>query len=277
MIKNRKNKIILGVLAGAAVISLASVGFAQWQIGLVKNTDEKKLDVSVDTYAEETCYISVTTEDNPSINLGELKAIDKRDGVSFTTVEQTKASKLHIGIKDFTLAISNKNNKKTPSLTFKLEVDTTASTGKSLSTKIGKNDKFGRTEESVKTFIGLTQDIKLATFSDNSCFDVDTTSISGYSIFKLKEANKKFTFNWGSLFGNTDGTNGIIASGDNTPANFYQAKLDEVDKEAALTTEEEKLIKKLGMLSQVQSDLDAMASSLQDAKLKLTINFGFSE
>ena len=123
MIKNRKNKIILGVLAGAAVISLASVGFAQWQIGLVKNQDEKTLHVDVDTYEEETCYINVTTEDNPSINLGELEAVNKRDGVSFTKVEQTKPSKLNIVIKEFTLAISEKNATKKPSLTFKLEVD----------------------------------------------------------------------------------------------------------------------------------------------------------
>lgn len=275
MIKNRKNKIIIGVLAGAAVISLSSVGFAQWQIGLVKNQDEKKLDVYVDTYAEETCYINVTTEDNPYISLGELTAIDKRDGVSYTTVTQTKPSKLNITIKDFTLAISNKNDGKTPSLTFKLEVDTSVS-GKSLSTKIGTNDKFGRAEGD-KTFIGLKQDIKLDTFADNSYFDIDTTSVTGYSIFKLKEGKKDFTFNWGSLFGNIDGTNGIIARGENTPSNFYQAKLDEVDKDPKFASEEAKLIEKLGMLSQVQSDLDAMQTSLKDAKLKLTINFGFGE
>lgn len=274
MIKNRKNKIILGALAGAAVISLASVGFAQWQIGLVKNQDDKTLHVDVDTYAEETCYINVTTEDNPSINLGELKAIDKRDGVSFTTVKQTKPSKLNIVINEFTLAISEKNVEKKPSLTFKLEVDANQ-TGKSLSTKIDASDKFVRGLGD-KTFIGLKQDITLDTFTDNSCFDIDKSTVPGYSIFKLKTEKKNFTFNWGSLFGNVDGNNGIIADGNNTPSNFYQAKLDEVDKEES-STEEAKLIKKLGMLSQVQSDLDAMKTSLQDAKLKLTINFGFSE
>lgn len=268
MIKNRKNKIILGVLAGAAVISLASVGFAQWQIGLVQNEANNSIDVAVDTFAEDTCYLNVATVENAKIKLGELAASDKGNGVGY--VEETEKASLEVEITDFTLAISKINKTKTPSLTFKLSVEN-ESAGKSLTTTIGAVDIFGRTAGSA-TFIGLEQTITLDNFENPTCFTVDEKSVEGYSIYKLNNKFNKFKFNWGSVFGNADGKDGLIQSGRNTPASYYQAKINSVTGET-----EEALKNKLKMLNQVQKDLTAMHTALDGAKLKLTINFGFSK
>lgn len=267
MIKNRKNKIILGLLAGAAVISLASVGFAQWQIGLVKNEENKNIDVAVDTFSEETCYLNVTTATNAKINLGEVKAIDKGTGIGYEVVTNKEAN-LQITITDFTLAISNSNKDKIPSLTFKLSVDT-ESTGKSLTTTIADGDVFERT--GVGSYIGLEQTITLENFTKPSCFTLDE-SVKGYNIYKLNDNLKTFNFKWGSVFGNTaDTEKGLVTSGTYTPASFYQEKIT-----AAAGDTEEALKNQLRMLTQVQKDLTAMHSALDGAKLKLTINFGFS-
>lgn len=269
MIKNRKNKIILGALSGAAVISLASVGFAQWQIGLIKNEENKNIDVAVDTFSEETCYLNVTTAANTKINLGEVKAIDKGNGIGYEVVESNKAN-LQITITDFTLAISNTNNDKTPSLTFKLSVETEPA-GKSLTTTIAGEDVFERTP-GVGSYIGLEQTIKLENFKTPSCFTLDKT-VEGYTIYKLNDNLKTFNFKWGSVFGNTvDAEKGLVTGGTNTPASFYQNKIT-----AAAGDTEEALKNQLKMLNQVQKDLTAMHSALDGAKLKLTINFGFTD
>lgn len=269
MIKNRKNKIILGVLAGAAVVSLASVGFAQWQIGLVKNEENKYIDVAVDTFSEETCYLNVTTASNAKINLGEAKVIEKGKGIGYEVVESMEAN-LQIAITDFTLAISNSNKDKIPSLTFKLTVESQPA-DKSLTTTIADGDVFQR-KVGLSSFIGLEQKITLDNFENPSCFTLDKT-VEGYTIYKLNDNLKTFNFKWGSVFGNTaDAEKGLVASsGTYTPASFYQEKIT-----AAAGDTEEALKNQLRMLTQVQKDLTAMHSALDGAKLKLTINFGFS-
>ena len=271
MIKNRKNKIILGVLAGAAVISQASVGFAEWQIGLVKNEENKNIDVYVDTFSEETCYLNVTTAANAKINLGEIAGSKKGNGVGYE-INQKEEAKLEIAITDFTLAISESNHAKIPSLTFKLTVEPKPA-DKSLTTTIDDGDVFKRPAV-VSSFIGLEQNITLENFDSPKCFTIDK-SVKGYNIYKLNDTYKTFKFNWGSVFGNTaDVEKGLVTSGGTyTPATFYQEKIDA----AAGNNEEEILKNKLTMLSQVQQDLTAMHSALDGAKLKLTINFGFSE
>lgn len=267
MIKNRKNKIILGVLAGAAVISLASVGFAQWQIGLVKNSADSDINVKVDTYAEETCYLNVKTAKDATIKLGEITAYDKGNGVGY--VEETEKASLKVEIEEFTLIVSDKNITKTPSLTFNLAIDKSTPT-KSLTTNLtATDDKLGRNQGEY-SFIGLKQTITFSSFTDTTCFDAATNAPEGYKVFKLKSGLKKFEFNWGSLFGNTDVTNG-----DNSPATYYQTKISAVDTDTSLKTDEEKIFRKLEMLNQVQKDLTAMHSSLDGANLKLTINFSF--
>ncbi len=267
MIKNRKNKIILGVLAGAAVISLASVGFAEWQIGLVKHDAESKINVKVDTCAEETCYLNVKTALDASIKLGEITAYDKGNGVGY--VKETEEASLKVGIEEFTLIVSKENIKKTPSLTFGLAIDESTPT-KSLTTNLATtDDKFGR-DEGEYSFIGLKQTITFSSFTDTTCLEEATNAPEGYKVFKLKDGLKKFEFNWGSLFGNTDVTNG-----ENSPATYYQTKISAVDKDTSLTTDEAKIFRKLEMLNQVQKDLTAMHSSLDGACLKITITFSF--
>lgn len=269
MIKNRKNKIILGVLACAAVVSLASVGFAQWQIGLVKNEENKNIDVAVDTFSEETCYLNVTTAANAKIKLGEITASDKGNGVGYE-INQTEKANLEIAITDFTLAISDSNKGKTPSLTFKLAVEPEPA-DKSLTTTIAAGDVFER-QAGPSSFIGLEQNITLENFKNPKCFALDT-SVSGYTIYKLQDDYKKFKFNWGSVFGNTvDLEKGLVTSGTNTPVSFYQNKITSAGGDT-----EEALKNQLRMLKQVQDDLSAMKNALLNAKLKLTINFGFSE
>lgn len=283
MIKNRKNKIILGVLASAAVISLASVGFAEWAIGLVNKETNSTITVNVDTYKEETAYINVDiAKENNSLFLGEYSAKQTADGSSVDgigyKVVNEKSSKLDIKMDSFVMAISQANLAKFKGLKFEL----TANTGNSLTKAIEANDKFGRTADSKLSYLGFVQEINLTSLSDGAVstyFDVKTVD-DKYNVYTLKEKYLTLHFWYGSLFGNTDVTDqkGIVSPFDsttagsykNSPVDYYQDKINK----ATGSTETEKLEKKLEMLSQIQKDMDSMKNDVGNgANLNLKITF----
>ena len=281
MINKKKSKIIIGSMAGLMAISLASVGFAEWAIGLVNKETNSTITVNVDTYKEETAYINVDIDAaNNSLFLGEYSAKQTADGSSVNgigyKVINEKSSKLDIKMKSFVMAISKDNLAKFNGLKFEL----TANDGKSLTKTIEANDKFERNEGSKLSYLGFVQDINLTSLSDDAAstyFEVKTVD-DKYNVFTLKEEYLTLHFWYGSLFGNTDvtGKTGIVNPVDstsenfkNSPVDYYQDKIDG----APGGTETEILENKLGMLSQIKKDLDSMKADLNGANLKLKITF----
>lgn len=281
MINKKKSKIIIGSMAGLMAISLASVGFAEWAIGLVNKETNSTITVNVDSYKEETAYINVDiAKENNSLFLGEYSAKQTADGSSVNgigyRVVAEKPSKLDIKMNSFVMAISKDNLTKFKGLKFEL----TANEGKSLTKTVDANDKFGRTGPNV-SYLGFVQEINLTSLSDATLSDYFTlkTIDEKYNVYTLNEKYLTLHFWYGSLFGNTDvtGKTGIVSPFDsttvgnykNSPVDFYQAKIND----AAGTTETEKLENKLGMLSQIQKDMDSMKTDLNGANLNLKITF----
>lgn len=282
MINKKKSKIIIGSMAGLMAISLASVGFAEWAIGLVNKETNSTITVNVDTYKEETAYINVDIDAaNNSLFLGEYSAKQTADGSSVNgigyKVVNEKFSKLDIKMKSFVMAISRDNLAKFNGLEFELA----ANDGKSLTKTIEAKDKFERNTGSNLSYLGFVQDINLKSLSDGTVstyFDVQTVD-DKYNVYTLKEEYLTLHFWYGSLFGNTDVADqkGIVSPFDsktagsfkNSPVDYYQAKIDGATGE----TETEILENKLGMLSQIQKDMDSMKTDLSGANLNLKITF----
>lgn len=284
MINKKKSKIIIGSMAGLMAISLASVGFAEWAIGLVNKETNSTITVNVDTYKEETAYINVDIDEaNNSLFLGEYSAKQTADGSSVNgigyKVVNEKASKLDIKMSSFVMAISIDNLAKFNGLKFEL----TANKGNSLTKTIEANDKFERTSGSKLSYLGLVQDINLTSLQNETevkkYFNI-TPVDNKYNVYTLKEEYLTLHFWYGSLFGNTDvtGKTGIVNPVDstnaesykNSPVDYYQDKINK----ATGATETEKLENKLEMLSQIQKDMDSMQKDLgKGANLNLKITF----
>lgn len=283
MINKKKSKIIIGSMAGLMAISLASVGFGEWAIGLVNKETNSTITVNVDTYKEETAYINVDIDEaNNSLFLGEYSAKQTADGSSVNgigyKVVTDNPSKLDIKMKSFVMAISQANLAKFKGLKFVL---TTANEGNSLTKTIEANDKFGRIQDSNLSYLGFVQEINLTSLSDdtaNKYFNVKPVD-GKYNVYTLKDEYLTLHFWYGSLFGNTDvaSKTGIVSPVDsttsgnykNSPVDYYQDKIDK----ATGATETEKLENKLGMLSQIQKDMDSMKTDLSGANLNLKITF----
>ena len=281
MINKKKSKIIIGSMAGLMAISLASVGFAEWAIGLVNKETNSTIKVNVDTYKEETAYINVDiAKENNSLFLGEYSAKQTTDGSSVNgigyKVVADNPSKLDVKMNSFVMAISKDNLAKFNGLKFEL----TANAGKSLTKANDANDKFERAVSNL-SYLGFVQEINLTSLSDSSAniyFNVKLVD-DKYNVYTLKPEYLTLHFWYGSLFGNTDvaGKTGIVSPVDsttagsykNSPVDYYQDKIDK----ATGATETEKLENKLGMLSQIQKDMDSMKTDLSGANLNLKITF----
>lgn len=217
--KRNRNKIILGVLAGAAVVSLASVGFAQWQIGVLKKEDNSnKFNFTVDTVVSETAVLDIKLSTDNSIKIGETTVVSGKDGVN--TID-TLGGKLGVTVETFRIIIDDQHQ--LDNVTFSYTVGKTdPSMGRFQVTAGGGDDKFGRTESKTYNYLELANE---AITSENlvKYFSSNTADIPGHTVYNLKkeaENNpyKTLGFKWGDFFNHEE------------PSTFYNNEIGKAEK-----------------------------------------------
>lgn len=216
MIKSKKNKIILGVLAGAAVISLASVGFAQWQIGIMKENVNNDFTLDVDTTTSQTAVLDIElAETNPTIKIGETATVTNENGGVTTIGDVT--GKLTVGVKNFRIIVDKDHA--LDKVTFSYTVGTSGDTSR-FEVTTGTEDLFDRTTSTKYSYLALANaEITSTTIEAN--FTKDEASIPEHIVYTLNDKDdnpyKKLGFTWGDYFGNVN------------PGKFYNDKINAVD------------------------------------------------
>lgn len=220
MIKSKKNKIILGVLAGAAVISLASVGFAQWQIGIKQDNFNKDFTLDVDTTSSQTAVLDIElAETNPAIKIGETAAVTNPDGGVTTFDDAT--GKLTVGVTKFRIIVDKEHtlNK----VTFSYTVGTTGNTSR-FETTVETDDLFARKANTKYSYLALANE-EINSTNITEYFDADNDLIPEHIVYTLKNTTdvenpySKLGFKWGDYFGNVN------------PGKFYNDKINAVAKD----------------------------------------------
>ena len=79
MKKSQKSKIVLCSILGLAAISIGSVGFATWLVGVNKTEEELHVEAVVDDTKNDSIYLDVAVANNP-FYVAESSAISKADG-----------------------------------------------------------------------------------------------------------------------------------------------------------------------------------------------------
>lgn len=211
--KRNRNKIILGVLAGAAVVSLASVGFAQWQIGVLKKVDDSnKFNFTVDTVVSETAVLDIKLSGEKSIKIGETTVVSDKDGVN--TIDTT-GGKLGVTVETFRIIIDKQHE--LDNVTFSYTVGNKTQSTDRFQVTVNENpDKFGRTNKTYN-YLELANDTITST-NINNYFSSDVASIPGHTVYTLNtgvESNpyKTLGFKWGDYFNNEE------------PSTFYNNKI----------------------------------------------------
>lgn len=202
MIKNRKNKIILGVLAGAAVISLASVGFAQWQIGIMKENVNNDFTLDVDTTTSQTAVLDIELDANKTIKIGETTEVTNENG-GVTTLG-TAEGKLTVGVKNFRIIIDKEHQ--LDNVTFSYTVGSANET-KRFKVTTGESDSFSRTPKTEYNYLALAN-AEITSTEIETNFTKDEASIPEHIVYTLNSnadnPYKQLGFKWGDYFGNVN-------------------------------------------------------------------------
>lgn len=238
--KRNRNKIILGVLAGAAVVSLASVGFAQWQIGVLKKVDDSnKFNFTVDTVVSETAVLDIKLSTDNTIKIGETTIVSEKDGVN--TID-TLGGKLGVTVETFRIIIDDQHQ--LDNVTFSYTVGKTDPSMDRFQLTVNENpDKFGRTNKTYN-YLELANDTINST-NIGTYFSADNSTIPGHTVYTLNKGatNNPYVtlgFKWGDYFNHEE------------PSTFYN---NEISKHEAI---DEKII----LSGTASKELEAMGKKV---------------
>lgn len=211
MLKAKKNKIVLGTILGVALVSLASVGFAQWQVGVQQKEDDKLFNVEIDTATQNTAVVEVTPAADQKLRIAEIVAVNDPNK-NVTTVETTGGNFV-ITLTNYRIIVDNKHQVK--SVTYSVFVGDDEATGvdrfKALKDNTSDTIHPSYVEKS-KSYIAFKTTNITSNADFVTKFNEDTTkTFENHKVYKA--IDMKFEFDWGDYFENT------------SPAAFYEEKM----------------------------------------------------
>lgn len=232
--KKRSKYITLSVSA-LALVSVCSIGFATWLVGIQQTTDEVTLKAEVDDYVNDTVFLSANLS-TTSVKICEKEEHVKGEGDIIGTSKGTigyAADGLSFTFSDITLKVSKKATVDPESVTISLSTEVGDNTWNSVSTEKNELDDKRTSIEGIGTgpwtylaFDKVTLDVG-TDLVDVTNQQNDKTIYDTYSI-----TNKELSFKWGTFFNSKD------------PTDFYNgvySKVNDFDEVAegvtAITTE----------------------------------------
>lgn len=259
MKNNKKKKIILGSCVGLALVSLCSVGFATWLVGMNKESATAQItDIKFDAVSSQTKYVDIVGAVGDGLTIVDNSVTTNPDGNNNIILEGTSTKDFDVALDKFELAYSSEGTFKKLELSASIDGEgtglpayTTEATdvfGRTAGTNYYyiKLDKFSETSTATYTETTITYDSTAKLESD---FDANTEPIEGFQYYKIKDSSKTLKFTWGNMF---EGK---------APIEYYQAKLN-----GATDIET-----KLKMLNAIDQELTAMNEAFKDKTIKITV------
>lgn len=199
--KKRSKYIALSVSA-LALVSVCSIGFATWLVGIQQTTDEVTLKAQVDNYVNDTIFLSANLS-TTSVKICETSKVDKTGNNIIGTTEPGKEGigyaedGLKFTFKDITLKVSKTTTAEVPD-TIEVSLADNNDWNKVTTNTLG-NEKRPDTG-SPWTYLTLGENGSLE-FSLATDFDKSSDADSDYDTYTLKSGKLTQTFGWGTFFG----------------------------------------------------------------------------
>lgn len=251
------NKKVLKIVCGFAVVSLGTVGFSAWVVGLQQKETSSATTIKVDTVTNDTQYLSATSENQtiviaersvPESNSGIITAKDlsKGDSPSGLTID---GNALKFSFDSINVLLSEKTQTDNNFTGVKIELDDTANSF--LETTVNNVGRSGSESWSYLTFKTVT-----LTFAKN--FTRVEPGNDGYIEYTLNkstingaaEDTTKLSLDWGTYF------NG------ESPVTYYNS----IDRSGKDTSELISLIKN------VNNELTTMNKELNNKKITFKLS-----
>lgn len=245
------NKILAGCIGCLAVVSVSSIGFATWLVGVTQNSLDLTIAAEVDSVQNQTQYVDAVLVAGQTIAVAEESAVD-RDGKKIVGTAQNDGD----GIKVDENALSFKFE----SITVRIGDNVTGAPNK---VKIElKDDKNGfnkvTTNTMTETYRKTSTQGELGYWtylSFSTTIDLDSTNFNvsdkeTYTEYTLKDpSSKAYKLNWGTYFGS------------NRPTTFYNNLIADQEFSELLT-----------MSQNAYSELDTMHKTLSGKQLTLSVS-----
>lgn len=245
------NKILAGCIGCLAVVSVASIGFSTWLVGVTQNSLDLTITAEVDSIQNQTQYVDPVLVAGQKIAVAEETVVD-RDGKKIVGTAQNDGD----GIKVDSNALSFKFE----SITVRIGDNVSNAPNKvKIELKDDKNDfikveenTMGETYRKTESKGGLEYWTYL---SFSTTIDLDSTNFNvndqeTYTEYTLKDpSSKTYKLNWGTYFGT------------NRPTTFYNNLIAEQDFDTLLT-----------MSQNAYSELDAMYKAFSGKQLTLSVS-----
>lgn len=214
--KIRSKYIALSVSA-LALVSVCSIGFATWLVGIQQTTDEVTLKAQVDDYINDTIFLSANLS-TPSVKICEKEGHVKGEGDIIGTSKGTighDANGLSFTFSDITLKVSKTATVKPNSVSIYLSTEDGDNAWNSVSAEKNELDAKRTSIAGTgpwtylafdKVTLNVGTDLKDVT---NEQKEEDKTIYNTYSI-----DDKKLSFKWGTFFNSIDPTdfyNGVYS------------------------------------------------------------------
>mgnify|MGYP000011083580 CR=1 FL=1 len=266
----KKKKIVLTSVLVLAGVSLATVGFATWVVGLQKTDDTLTISAVVDDSENKSIYLEAVTQKDEKIIISESKAhtadpdnkeimsaVVKEDKTVGVTYVNANALKFHFTTLQYSLgkAVTEKPTK--------LNIELL---GKDVNHQnfVGSEgclmDADAYRPKAEYSYLKLNKTIKLEPIN----YKIKTGGDS-YDIYDLNV--KEFQFEWGTFFGNSADT--MEGEGNKSPVTFYNSK-------SSQRVDGESLTKNLfDDCENANKELKAMEAALKgNLKIKVSLGFG---
>ena len=259
MKNNKKKKIILGSCVGLALVSLCSVGFATWLVGMNKESATTEItNIKFDAVSSQTKYVDIKGVAGDTLTIVDNSVTTNPDGTNNIILQGDSKTDLTVALDKFELAYSEEGTFN--SLVLSASIDGVGTGLPAYTTET--TDVFKRTADTNYYYIKLdmfsetsTAAYEETTITYNSTtalesdFNANSETIAGFNYYKIKNSNKTLKFTWGDMF---DGK---------APIKYYQDKLDD----------EKDIETKLKMLNAIDQELTAMNEAFENKTIKITV------
>ncbi len=234
----KKNRIIIGAISAFTLVSVATIGFSSWVIGVQQQeVDVEGLKLSVDTVENDSVFLDVTLPANETVKICEPSKVTRTETTDIVGTSDSTASggigysedAMKFSLQTITLRVGkNVSSDNTPKgVKFTLSTEDGKNTFNKVETNefassdvSGWQDKTARGVGPSWTYLALETTIALTEFTSDS----ETNSSASYTTYTLED--KQLTLLWGTFFGNA-----TVSGQNKKPTDFYNSLYKSVESD----------------------------------------------
>lgn len=264
----KRNKIIAFGVSSLAVLSVCTVGFATWLVGVQKSSEDVKVTATVDDTTNQSVFLSAKIA--KGIKLAEAAGTGSDDGGDYKIIEATQgeintAHEDYLGFTFSELKLTMSEDDfvgKPDAIKISLPVYSAGTVELNKGNTVTTNEfsEDGKREGSSWTYVSFT-DVTLDLTAEN--FTITDSKTDGFKEYTIIGGKNDFTFAWGTFFDKD-------TLEDKSPVNFYNSLYTDADfEEGGSHSGEDKFGVLLKASQKATKELEAMKKNLKELTLKV--------